>query len=268
MGNSQSTYEDGERRVTIRPGFFQRLVLNSIRDQVDHNDESFNRIIAQRPRRYRQPTRTALPIDLDVVLDKTATELLPTDNHNRFRIQVKFKANQPGTLRMFFDVYVDSSNYLALTSSASCQPPTQSFAVSSDFQYLSSDHSCLFAPLVKASSGDEERHFPLALMFSTADQTLYFFYVVRSNSLSLVKCNLIYQDKVYNLQELYGFKDSETDDGLCAICLYEHRNTTLLPCRHSSVCMDCATQLRRTSNKCPICRVYIEGLVKIDGTPL
>jgi hypothetical protein len=55
----------------------------------------------------------------------------------------------------------------------------------------------------------------------------------------------------------------------CVICLTEHRDTTILPCRHMCLCHDCAQQLRMQTNKCPICRTPVENLlqIKVDSTP-
>ena len=43
----------------------------------------------------------------------------------------------------------------------------------------------------------------------------------------------------------------------------EPRDTTVLPCRHMSMCSECAKVLRMQSNKCPICRTSIESLLQI-----
>eukprot|EP00796_Vickermania_ingenoplastis_P009561 gene9561-6717_t len=55
-----------------------------------------------------------------------------------------------------------------------------------------------------------------------------------------------------------GGEEEEDDGDICAICLYNPKNTTLLPCRHMCCCEECAAQVRLTSNKCPICRTVIQ----------
>eukprot|EP01062_Namystynia_karyoxenos_P001739 TRINITY_DN10599_c0_g1_i1.p1 TRINITY_DN10599_c0_g1~~TRINITY_DN10599_c0_g1_i1.p1 ORF type:complete len:354 (+),score=71.67 TRINITY_DN10599_c0_g1_i1:80-1141(+) len=56
--------------------------------------------------------------------------------------------------------------------------------------------------------------------------------------------------------------EPEADGGTeCVICLSEPRNTLVMPCRHMCLCEDCAKDLRRQSNSCPICRTAIEGLL-------
>lgn len=53
----------------------------------------------------------------------------------------------------------------------------------------------------------------------------------------------------------------EENGNLCAICLCEEKNTTLLPCRHSCCCEGCARKLREMNNMCPICRNAIEKIL-------
>ena len=83
----------------------------------------------------------------------------------------------------------------------------------------------------------------------------------------------------YELQEIYGIEgqpvdgasgsEDDCDDGdeksrsECVICMTEPRDTTVLPCRHMSMCSECAKVLRMQSNKCPICRTSIESLLQI-----
>jgi len=83
----------------------------------------------------------------------------------------------------------------------------------------------------------------------------------------------------YELQEIYGIEgqaadgaggsEDDFDDAdeksrsECVICMTDPRDTTVLPCRHMSMCSECAKVLRMQSNKCPICRTSIESLLQI-----
>ncbi|KAG7673120.1 hypothetical protein Ndes2526B_g05305 [Nannochloris sp. 'desiccata'] len=82
----------------------------------------------------------------------------------------------------------------------------------------------------------------------------------------------------YELQEIYGLEQAgkrptqgaagasaaeEAEERLCVICLVNPRDTTVLPCRHMCLCSDCASELRKQSSKCPICRNNIESLLHI-----
>lgn len=89
----------------------------------------------------------------------------------------------------------------------------------------------------------------------------------------------------YELQEIYGLEhaaenkgnasgtpgstgstDRGADDAeerLCVVCLVNPRDTTVLPCRHMCLCSDCASELRKQTSKCPICRNNIESLLHI-----
>lgn len=56
-------------------------------------------------------------------------------------------------------------------------------------------------------------------------------------------------------------EEDEDDDRICVICLFNEKDTTLLPCRHMCCCAECATHVQLTSNKCPICRAKIDRLL-------
>lgn len=74
----------------------------------------------------------------------------------------------------------------------------------------------------------------------------------------------------YELREIFGIGSSsaegfdDNDSGKeCVICMTEPKDTAVLPCRHLCMCTDCAKELKRQSNKCPICRQPIEELIEI-----
>jgi hypothetical protein len=71
---------------------------------------------------------------------------------------------------------------------------------------------------------------------------------------------------LFVVKELYGTSagdGAEEDDGAsgakeCVVCLSEARNTTILPCMHMCLCIDCAKRLRTSDAKCPLCRSHIK----------
>jgi hypothetical protein len=71
---------------------------------------------------------------------------------------------------------------------------------------------------------------------------------------------------LFVVKELYGASASERaeeDDATsgakeCVVCLSEARNTTILPCMHMCLCIDCAKRLRTSDAKCPLCRSHIK----------
>ena len=57
---------------------------------------------------------------------------------------------------------------------------------------------------------------------------------------------------------------TETNDLLCIVCADAPRSALFWPCRHFSTCGDCAqSSMVTTRNKCPVCRVEVEHIVKI-----
>lgn len=75
--------------------------------------------------------------------------------------------------------------------------------------------------------------------------------------------------KSYLQNQVFGAKDS---DGYCVICMTEKRTTSVLPCRHLCLCVDCAETLHRRGNAhCPMCRegsfhTAVQSLLQINDT--
>lgn len=55
------------------------------------------------------------------------------------------------------------------------------------------------------------------------------------------------------------FEDDE--ESLCVVCITNGKDTAVMPCRHLCLCKECAEELRRQTNKCPICRGPISQLI-------
>jgi hypothetical protein len=83
---------------------------------------------------------------------------------------------------------------------------------------------------------------------------------------------------VFVVKSLFGGTETEDEaaaatapteyDDECVVCLSAPRDTALLPCRHLCVCSSCAQQLRRQTNKCPVCRSVVSMLLQLDpGAP-
>ncbi len=49
----------------------------------------------------------------------------------------------------------------------------------------------------------------------------------------------------------------------CVVCHINQISTTCFPCCHCALCDNCAYQLSKVSNVCPICRCGIKQIVKI-----
>jgi len=44
----------------------------------------------------------------------------------------------------------------------------------------------------------------------------------------------------------------------CVVCFGAQITTASMPCRHSTMCVDCMTEVRRRDKRCPVCRVPID----------
>ena len=57
----------------------------------------------------------------------------------------------------------------------------------------------------------------------------------------------------------------EREAHLCAVCLRAERSTVLLPCRHAVLCATCASTVRETSGRCPLCRADVDDVIRTFG---
>jgi len=69
--------------------------------------------------------------------------------------------------------------------------------------------------------------------------------------------------EIFVLHDIFGNEQSPTTSDECVICLSVQRDTLIIPCRHLCVCHQCAQELRRQTNKCPICRGSARAMVRL-----
>ncbi|PRD21206.1 UNVERIFIED_CONTAM: RING finger protein [Trichonephila clavipes] len=120
-----------------------------------------------------------------------------------------------------------------------------------------------------AEEGEEPRqsHMVIAIVEKNADDTY---------TLKPLKQKLFIDGILYLLQEIYGIENKNvyqtknlTDEDVedtgfeCVICMSDHRDTLILPCRHLCLCNSCADSLRYQANNCPICRAPFRALLSI-----
>lgn len=76
---------------------------------------------------------------------------------------------------------------------------------------------------------------------------------------------LRYKGKNYVLKDFFGI-NAPDERSECAVCLFNTKDTAILPCNHVCLCAGCGNWLRLQSNKkCPLCRVEAEGLIKLNS---
>ena len=59
--------------------------------------------------------------------------------------------------------------------------------------------------------------------------------------------------------------DDLDDDDACVICLANARDTVLVPCGHSVLCLACCGDVKAGSNQCPVCREEIIEAVHVGA---
>jgi hypothetical protein len=59
--------------------------------------------------------------------------------------------------------------------------------------------------------------------------------------------------------------ESASGDGTeCVVCLSAPRCVAVMPCRHLSLCTECADEVRQRTNRCPICRGVALALLQVE----
>lgn len=78
-----------------------------------------------------------------------------------------------------------------------------------------------------------------------------------------------YKGKEFIIKDLFGLPQPE-ERSECSVCLFNPKDTLILPCYHICLCASCANMLRvQTNKKCPLCRsgkfyIEAEGLLKLN----
>jgi len=67
--------------------------------------------------------------------------------------------------------------------------------------------------------------------------------------------------KEYVLRAMFGKSGAEEE---CVICLTHKKNTTILPCMHVCLCVECAESLSKTNPVCPLCRGRISEFWEVS----
>eukprot|EP01060_Flectonema_neradi_P006368 TRINITY_DN1429_c0_g1_i1.p1 TRINITY_DN1429_c0_g1~~TRINITY_DN1429_c0_g1_i1.p1 ORF type:complete len:171 (+),score=29.15 TRINITY_DN1429_c0_g1_i1:97-609(+) len=114
---------------------------------------------------------------------------------------------------------------------------------------------------------------------SMGERQLFFSYIsvdVEKGTANVETQKLQLGNEVFEVEDIFGAAIDEApevdanspsdrsieEDDACVICLTEAKDTLVMPCRHRCLCQGCASDLRNQTNKCPMCRTPIEGLLK------
>eukprot|EP00915_Cephaloidophora_sp_WS-2016_P005829 GHVH01007703.1.p1 GENE.GHVH01007703.1~~GHVH01007703.1.p1 ORF type:complete len:478 (+),score=58.11 GHVH01007703.1:132-1565(+) len=88
------------------------------------------------------------------------------------------------------------------------------------------------------------------------------------NTAAPCKCVTTYSETrgsfVRNMHASIGGFDQVADDLDCMICMVNHWDSVLLPCGHGQICQSCGDELITKFGMCPICRVEVIEIVKVE----
>ena len=111
---------------------------------------------------------------------------------------------------------------------------------------------------------DVKGNYPLVLSLESnggLDQRILYFSSPRVGTpVKHLKTYQLSNSQLYQLQDIYGGDDA--DD--CVICLSDPITAVILPCRHKCLCLECAKELKQSSEKCPMCRGEITEMIKME----
>lgn len=115
-------------------------------------------------------------------------------------------------------------------------------------------------------------------MFPREIRQLGYYYQVGSNDVELKddgkkkpfynirQTNIVTLGDTYNLPQLTSenikiFDIGEDGIGECVVCLSETSAVIFTPCAHRCCCLTCYSQLKKSSNKCPLCRRFVANVI-------
>lgn len=80
----------------------------------------------------------------------------------------------------------------------------------------------------------------------------------------LFRANLPTNDEQLLVNELNNGESSNSGSKKeCNICMNAEVNSVILPCRHATMCYDCATQVKNLNGTCPFCNSAIEDTLQL-----
>ena len=112
-----------------------------------------------------------------------------------------------------------------------------------------------------SSSGEYESNYYI--------QFKYFRGQVQPWGLQVLKQKIIIKGSLFELSEAFGLNSTRTDDSSsqeCVICLTNQKDTIAKPCKHVSLCSQCAQVVFNSDRKCPVCRQNISEIIPFKIT--
>jgi hypothetical protein len=73
----------------------------------------------------------------------------------------------------------------------------------------------------------------------------------------------VIEKEVIKIKEVIKEIPSKNNDKICPVCYEEDKCILYRPCNHVASCKKCYVNIKTITNKCPICRTFIEDYIKI-----
>ena len=121
------------------------------------------------------------------------------------------------------------------------------------------------AKLLREAKGEEPSTLPLDLSLIQKLENRGFESSQIMNAIYILhRAKLPTNDEQLLLNELNNGEScqgSGTKD--CNICMNNEVNCAVLPCRHATMCINCAEQVKNFNGKCPFCNTVIESVMQL-----
>ena len=98
-----------------------------------------------------------------------------------------------------------------------------------------------------------------------------FFYMIKPSLITILKpdedvtellAKTLSKTSISEKKVLKIYEDVSIES--CVVCFDREKDVVFAPCGHYCSCFECASIIKRSNNKCPICRSLIKTIVKRD----
>ena len=95
---------------------------------------------------------------------------------------------------------------------------------------------------------------------------MYMEFDTGSAALRLIRQKIVTGGSIFTMEEAFGLNSGRTDSddsGECVVCMTNPKNTLAKPCKHVSLCHECANVVMTKDQSCPICRQTIVEIIPL-----
>lgn len=192
----------------------------------------------------------------EISIQKSSCRLIKDSSSDMLAISFVFSTKSDGVISIYFfaQEFINTDDNIQYFSLDPRSPtPTIIDVFAGESQELMSSFT-----LNLSLFNENEKNFkdfatiPICIAIETPQITLVNYMKIDGNALIDTKKMYWKFDEVFEVKDIFYMDHFE-----CTLCLMEHGNIMLVPCRHVCLCQKCFDMLQKTGKKCPICRNLI-----------